>query len=211
MWVLKLKIPYKPGIPLCELARKYNLTLLGYPLSVVETKKGVRLIISGYIEGDNFKVALKEARRYFCNVTAKDNFAIIELEPHKYVKNIFQAGVFFTRPCILNHNGEYIIEVASWKRLPLQLILSYAKIRKAEILSFRKKKLGNLQTIGIHPELTAKQRKCFKLAVENNYYDYPRGVTIKKLSEIAGISYSTFQFHLQNAEKKLFPYINSQV
>lgn len=211
MWVLKLKIPYKPGAILCDIARKYNLTMIGYPISIAEIKKGVRLILSGYIEGEKISQAMAEAKRQFLNVESNGNFAIIELNHYSYVKNFFQAGVFMTKPCVLNSKGEYYIELASWKRLPLEIILFFAKRRKAEILSFKQKKITNIQTIGIHPELTPKQRKCLKLAVENNYYDYPRKIRLKKLAEIAGISYSTYQFHLQNAEKKLFPFVSSQI
>ena len=58
------------------------------------------------------------------------------------------------------------------------------------------------------PNLTDKQKNALSLAIEGGYYGYPRRITLEKLGKIQGMSYSTYQFHLRTAEKKIMPFLN---
>jgi predicted DNA binding protein len=56
---------------------------------------------------------------------------------------------------------------------------------------------------GTVPELTARQREVFGLAVEGGYYDLPRGTTTAALADDVGISRRAAEDHLRRAERKL--------
>ena len=74
---------------------------------------------------------------------------------------------------------------------------------KYEIFSLKKEKISNISVTNIKPNLTDKQKNAYDLAVKQGYYEYPKKTEIRKLAKITGLSSSTFQQHLRNAEKKL--------
>lgn len=51
--------------------------------------------------------------------------------------------------------------------------------------------------------LTSKQEKIIKIAFEKGYYDYPKGITLRGLSNILKISSSTLNEILRRGEKKI--------
>jgi len=51
--------------------------------------------------------------------------------------------------------------------------------------------------------LTSKQEKIIKIAFEKGYYDYPKGITLRELSKIFKISFSTLNEILRRGEKKI--------
>ena len=51
--------------------------------------------------------------------------------------------------------------------------------------------------------LTSKQEKIIKIAFEKGYYDYPKGITLRELSKILKISFSTLNEILRRGEKKI--------
>lgn len=51
--------------------------------------------------------------------------------------------------------------------------------------------------------LTSKQDKVIKIAFEKGYYDYPKGITLRELSKIFKISFSTLNEILRRGEKKI--------
>ena len=76
------------------------------------------------------------------------------------------------------------------------------KIFNGKLISFNSKKVKTIAITTLMPNLTSKQYKAIELAINGRYYGYPRKIEIYKLAKIMGISYSTYQFHLRNAEKK---------
>ncbi len=61
--------------------------------------------------------------------------------------------------------------------------------------------------IRMKENLPEKQKKAFLLAIENNYYEYPRKIELEKLAKIMKVSLSTYQERLRKAElmKKILP------
>lgn len=51
--------------------------------------------------------------------------------------------------------------------------------------------------------LTSKQEKIIKIAFEKGYYDYPKRITLRELSKILKISFSTLNEILRRGEKKI--------
>jgi hypothetical protein len=54
---------------------------------------------------------------------------------------------------------------------------------------------------GVKDHLTPRQLECFELAASHGYYDEPKAISIKGLAEVKGIARSTFQEHLDIAER----------
>lgn len=212
MWVLKLFMPYLEGSVFSVPCKKYNVCMRGYPISGQIIDNSVILISSGILDGKKEDIKkyisyLKKEKRIL-NLEQKNNFMIVEAKMHISNALLFQPSVFQIKPSIINSEGEYIFEIGSWDRSKLEKIYEEYKIIGAKMISFKKKIITQVQTISVSPNLTEKQKECFELANKYKYYDYPRKITLKELAAIAKISYSTFQFHLQNAERKVMPNIN---
>ncbi|MHC3439183.1 helix-turn-helix domain-containing protein [Natrialbaceae archaeon A-gly3] len=63
---------------------------------------------------------------------------------------------------------------------------------------------GKASGIGDRTEqLTPRQREAFDLALERNYYAWPREISVRKLAKEFGVSKTTMLEHLRKAEAKL--------
>lgn len=60
-----------------------------------------------------------------------------------------------------------------------------------------------IYTSNYEPVLTSKQEESLRLALVNGYYDIPRRADVRTLSQMAGVSRSTFDVSLRSAEKKV--------
>jgi len=62
-----------------------------------------------------------------------------------------------------------------------------------------------------HPlKLTDKQIQAIQLAVQHNFYDWPRKASLEEISAIVGMKRRTFQENLRKAEAKLLPNLIKQ-
>jgi len=115
------------------------------------------------------------------------------------------------KPFYISKTGEQTFELASWDKNKLMNIakLIQTKLYNGKLIWIKQAKIKNIFIKTALPELTDKQREAFELAVRNGYYGYPRKTSLVKLSKIMKLSYSTYEFHLRNAEKKLLPYLYS--
>ncbi|MGV8168478.1 MAG: helix-turn-helix domain-containing protein [Candidatus Nanoarchaeia archaeon] len=209
MWVISITIPYDSRSLLGSIAKRNNVTLFGYPHSSTLCNNYVRVLTSGYIlgEANNIKKAIGELKKdkRFIHLELHGNFIIMDLKQHVANKILFEPGLLYPKPGMTTNKGEYIFEIASWNRDLLMKVYKEYKIMNGKLNWIKKKEIRSIQTLTISPNLTEKQKKAFKLAVERGYYGYPRKTDIIRLAKEFGCSHSTFQFHLRNAEKKLMP------
>lgn len=56
---------------------------------------------------------------------------------------------------------------------------------------------------GLVPDLTARQREVLLTAIEEGYYEIPRGITTDGLATTVGVERRTAEDHLRRAERKL--------
>jgi predicted DNA binding protein len=80
-----------------------------------------------------------------------------------------------------------------------------------ELISVKEEKITSFTITSIQPELTNKQKRAVELAINNDYYEYPRKIELKKLAKLMNLSYSTYQAHLRKAEKKLIKFLYLKV
>ncbi len=218
MWILKIKGREKGNI-YEERAIKFKVKIYFYSHNYYEEKGKIYFIGSGIIEGteDNkkdFFKDIKKDKRISHFEENKDYFICTYQESKNSVRgNALRASynprLIFLKPAIIDIDGWEEWEVASPKREFLTLLINESeKLKNFEykILQFKQKKIENLLIYSSAPNLTKKQKNALLLAVENNYYGYPRGITLDNLSKMSNISLSTFQFHLAKAEAKLMPF-----
>lgn len=216
MWTAKISIPYMEKALFSNIAKKNNISIVGYPLSNYIKNNHLHVIASGFLTGDekDIKNAIKEIKKdsRLLHLEVKDKFIITEAKQHISNKLLFQQGVIHLKPSIVAKNGDYIFELGSWdKQILVNIIEEYRKYFNVKCEYLKERKVADISTLNLYPNLTEKQKKCLQLAINNHYYDYPRRITLKQLAKIAKISYSTYQFHLQNAEKKMMPFLNSMI
>ncbi|MBI5378208.1 MAG: helix-turn-helix domain-containing protein [Thaumarchaeota archaeon] len=213
MWVTKIVLPHRPGYLLADMMKKYGVTCFGYPVSHFVKKDGLHVITVGTFAGEKTVVEkcvsdLRKDKRMI-RLDMYDSFAIAHMVQPREIESLYHPLIIHLNPSVVTARGEYVWELASWDRRILQKVITILKRNPydGKVAWIKQKKIRNVHVISAAPNLTEKQKFCLNLAIENGYYDYPRRLTLTELARIAKLSYSTYQFHLQNAEKKVMPYL----
>jgi len=213
MWAAKIILPYKKGYLVADLTKKYRVTVYGYPVSHFLKNEILHVITVGTFVGEKTAVekCIRDLRKdkRMTRLDVYDNFVIAHMTQPPEIKPLYHPLILHLSPSTVTPKGEYIWEIGSWDRKILQRIITAFKRSPydGKLQWIKQKKIKNVQILSVAPNLTEKQRYCLNLAIENGYYDYPRKITLKDLAKQAKLSYSTYQFHIQNAEKKVMPYV----
>ncbi len=215
MWVVKLKFkPVEKYSLFAPLAKKFNVSISGYPLSNYE-KKGIHYYsaigsLSGELDNiDNFHEELKRDKRVIKVERNKNLFITLYKQSPKTIV-VYNPELIFFKPIIIE-NGNEIYEIAMWEREDVNKFIkklkkTYLGIYDVELLKVKKEKVGDFLFKVVLPSLTDKQRSAMELAIKKGYYRSPRNIDLQKLAELSKLSFSTYQVHLRKAEEKLIPY-----
>lgn len=211
MWRLKIKLSSE-GQFLGELAKKYRVSMTGYPLSYWKDRKNIYLISAGFIFGEesNKKALINNIKKHpeYVESEQSGDFIILTTKQPLFSEPVYSPRIIRPNPVIINKEGYHIWDLASFDRKELEKVIEFStKYLKAKILVFRQEKISNISFTKILPELTDNQKKAMQLAINSGYYDYPKKVTLPELAKKMKISYSTFQAHLKKAEGKIFPFV----
>ena len=210
MWVARIHINSKGTLIGSETPR-YNITLLGFPLSYYYEKEWVVVHIAGTIFGKqkdkvNFVKALRKEKRTV-HFEVNDDFFIGVIKDPFFTQSIYNKEIIHIEPAFISDKGYEIIHIGCFDRKPLtKAIMLLKKKYRAELLSLQYKKIKSISVIRIHPELTKKQKAAMALAIKHGYYHSPRRTDVQQLAALSGLSYATYQVHLRKAEAKLLPY-----
>lgn len=209
MWVAKLIVPSSESHLLGSRTRKFEVSLVGYPIS--NSFKGSRFFVTlaGTLLGTpkNKKSFLRDATRdkRVVNVEVNGNFILAKVEQPMAIRVLYDPSIIHVKPIIVTDMGDYVWEIASWEKDKIIKVAKFAEAYGGRLLWASQKKIKNIAVTTILPELTDKQRAAIELAINNGYYEHPRKIKLKQLAAEMGVSYSTYHFHLRVAEKKLFP------
>ncbi len=210
MWTLKIRFFNKENI-LNKLAHKYDVRLYGYPLSTFTKNDKLYVNAAGSIIGsEKNKIGfLKELKKSkdIKNIEINNDFIIICIEQPKELSKLYSSELIHIKPVTITTKFYQEYYLGSWKRQNLTAIINLnAKNIKKEILKLKQEKIKNISISKIIPDLTDKQFQAFKLAYENNYYNFPRESELGSLSKLMKVSISTYQAHLRKTEKKIMEF-----
>ncbi len=223
MWICKFKI-YDKNSKFREIIEESKVELFYYPINYYIKSSRYFFIAVGIVRGnDESKTEFfknlrklkkqKRGRKIELLEIEKDFFMIITShvmneEEKKYVKIYYNPAVIHYKPIVFHKDGWEEWEIASPERKAVEDLIEIGeKIYKFKLLKFYWRKLKNFGFLTLLPELTEKQEKALKLALEEGYYKYPRKISLDKLSKIAKLSFSTFQAHVRKAENKILSYV----
>lgn len=125
----------------------------------------------------------------------------------KRKENIFYSPeLIHIKPVFTNEEGIELWELGSWDKSILRKTLDISeRLYHGKLIYIKELKLSESDFLffSLYPKLTQKQKEAFLLALHNGYYNFPRNIELKKLAKMMGLSYTSYQFHLRNAEKKI--------
>ncbi|OGJ20254.1 hypothetical protein A3K73_08280 [Candidatus Pacearchaeota archaeon RBG_13_36_9] len=224
MWIAKIKGFDKDNIYGAK-AIKNKISIHYYPISHYFENNKYFFIAVGIVEGSekNVQAFFKDLKRdnnpsknnrWVVNLETEGNFFVCitahqkSIELSRYVHLFYNPKFIHIDPAIINVNGEEEWNVASSQRRDIEKLIDIGEKKyHLKLLGLKETKMKNIGILTLLPMLTEKQKKAYLLAVENDYYDYPRKIELKKLSRLMKISLSTYQAHLRKAERQLLPFI----
>ncbi len=210
MWIAKFKIAGKGRGVIGSRAKKFGVSVAGYPILVKKEKARILIDFVASIFGKEpdkkkFIADLKKAKE-ITNLEAKGDFIIAQAIDPKELEPAYPEGVMSVEPVVIDSKGDNFYTIGSWNREELNKFLNFILKYDAEILKVEQRKLTNFYFAKLMPELTDKQKNAIRLAIKERYYDYPRKTSIEKLAKLSKISFSAFHAHLRKAERKILPY-----
>lgn len=215
MWVLKFNLKDEEGI-FSWRNKKFRVKTYAYRTgSYVKGNKtyvNAVFLLDGKEENKKEFIKSLEKDKLIKNVEIKENLVnCLVVKPKKISlgrkESVFYSlGLIHIKPVFTDEEGIEYWELGSWDRKPLQEISKISRKQyNGKILSFRELKISESDFLffSLYPKLTEKQKHAFLLALENGYYEFPRKIELEKLAKIMKSSYTTFQFHLRKAERKI--------
>jgi len=220
MWIAKFKI-YDKNSKFRELVEKYGVVVYYYPINYYIKNKRYFFIAVGSILKNNNKFLTefkkfkktKKGRKIELLEVEDDFFTIITSyaiseEEKRYVEAFYNPMIIHIKPIIFHKDGWEEWEIASMERKAIEKLIEIGEeIYELKFLKFYKRKMKNFGFLTLLPELTDKQEKSLRLALESGYYSYPRKTSLDKLAKIAKLAFSTFQAHIRKAENKIISYV----
>lgn len=224
MWALRIR-GYDENNIYGAKAIKHKISIHYYPFSHYLEKGKYYFIAIGFIEGlekninEFFKELLKDTKpsknkRYVASLEIEENFFMCitaqseGVEAEKHARFFYNPKFIHTSPAIIRADGYEEWNITSQSKEDIEKLADIArKYYRSEIMSLKKAKLNAIEVLSVLPDLTAKQKTAFKLAVDNGYYEYPRKTELEKLAKLMHVALSTYQAHLRKTERKLLPYL----
>ena len=217
MWVAKFKLKDDEDIysPLCI---KYRIQFFAIPYTQFTKSKNINLLVGGVISGSDeekhkFVLELKKDVRVK-RVEQHHDFILVHAQHNESREARAEIKIFYNpqyvrvKPVHVSSDGWEYWEIACLDRNELnKLVKSAIKYYHGELFSLKKEKIIKaITSLETTPHLTSKQLEALKTAFQEEYYTYPRTLTIPQLAKITKKSYSTFQEHLRKAESKIVEY-----
>lgn len=222
MWFTKFKVFDEKSI-LSIILRKNKVKMYYYPVNNYIKKNRVYFITICLIKGkeenkNNYFKDLKNLKKtnqgrrleflekegdFFIMVTSLS----LNQELKLYVSVAYNPALIHLKPVIWYEDGWEEFEVASIERKNLEKLIDAGETKyKLKLLDFKNKKIKNFGFLTMFPELTDKQKNALESALKSGYYEYPRKISLDKLSKNIGLAFSTFQAHVRKAENKILKF-----
>ena len=214
MWIAKIRLKHK-DCPITTRCEMFNIPVLSYPMGWYE-ERGVKYATTICF----FETTNKEAKLRFLedvkndkritNLDISGDVFIYEIKLTKGAQHLmlyYEKKLLFPKPVVNSPDGNEYWEVASWKKEDIQIFINQLKksMNVCQVLNINQTKLSEFYFPNVMPNISKEQKNALKIAYNNNYYSYPRKISIENLAKLAKKSTSTFQEHLRKAEIKIMP------
>lgn len=215
MWVLKFSAKREDSI-FAPRAKKFNISLIGYPLNSYKKKNAYYFSAAGLFIGEEknkqeFINDLKKDKRVK-KIESRGDFYIVLYERDEPLTSFYNPEFINIKPIIITFQGEEIWEIGSWEKKNLSRFIKHLKkFGDFKIYKFKEEKISDFFLLSAIPNITKKQKQALEMAVTRGYYECPRKIDLVSLAKLMKLSYSTFQVHLRKAERKIIPYFLSKI
>ena len=223
MWVLKFTLKDEEGI-FSWRNKKFRIKTYAYRTGHYvkgnKTYVNAVLLLEGKEENKKEFIKSLEKDKFIKNIEVKEDLINCLVIKSKKISSdrkesvFYSLGLVYIKPVFTDQEGIEYWELGCWDRKSLQEISKIARKQyNGKILSFRELKISESDFLffSLYPKLTEKQKQAFLLALENGYYEFPRKIELEKLAKIMKLSYTTFQFHLRKAERKIMNSVGSKI
>jgi len=209
MWVARFSFVH--DCILGNRCKKFNITLQSIYLNHEIKKKRNYVYSFHQLSGENNNIknffnSLKKDKKTV-KVELNDN-ALFLLEKTKDTPSEFyDPNMFLIKPVIIDDKGWEHWELASFNRNLINSFINKTEkhVSDFKLHSIRDEKLNDIYFPKLMPKLTDLQKRALELAIKNGYYEVPKKSSLRKLAQLFGVSLSTYQKHLQYAERKIVP------
>lgn len=215
MWVAKVKLSGEAG-RIGSRTKKFNLSVSGFPVSFYTKKEGIYVYMVGFLFGEqkNKERFIRDIKKEkgVLHIENKDDFIIAQvIEPLKLAP-MYNSKIINLEPIFIDEKGYNHWTIGSWDKEELMGFIKVVEREfRGDLVSINQKKITNFSILSMQPGLTMKQKRAMELAINENYYSYPRKVELRDLAKRMKLSYSTFQAHLRKAEQKILPFFFNRV
>ncbi|MBW2995897.1 helix-turn-helix domain-containing protein [Candidatus Woesearchaeota archaeon] len=218
MWKAIFEGKHKTCI-LAPLCKKHKVTDFVYLVNAWEENNEFYYSEAHILEGDeaNKKAFLKDLKKdkTVLKLEQKGNF-IVTLNKRPGWMAIYMPlwdkRIIQVKPVVQRTDGTELWEMACWDKEPLAHILERLPPEfEIKIKSIQQTKLDDIFLPHIRPNLTEKQNRVIKLAVDRGYFEFPRKANLDDLAKELKLTKQTVQQHLRAAEKKLIPFLTENI
>jgi hypothetical protein len=153
MWVAEVKVNGENAL-IGSMAKKYQISILGYPLCFNEKKDGIYVSLAGLLYGskENIKNFLKEEKKdpRVLKMEVRGNFIIAQIkEPLKF-KPIYDSQILRLKPVMIKEDGTEHWTIGSWnKEAVVSFVNLYEKTHQAELLKLYQEKLIDVSILSM--------------------------------------------------------------
>ena len=136
----------------------------------------------------------------------ENNFIILTdvIQHNSTFETIINSGCIFSSPPSLKNGYEFFDLIVPDSQSKIKILKEMEEIGELKVI-----KIGKYEEDSFG--LTSKQDMALKTAIANDYYSWPKRVTLGQLAEKLNISRSVYEEHLRKAESKILPNINKTI
>ena len=214
MWNLKFKVK-NADVAYTPLTEKYKIIDYMYPVDKFKKRNKILILSIHVLEGDEkeikkFSIELKKHKKVIEFEKEENRIVALIAEEEKFYELLYNPELYMPSPVVIKEGWEYW-NIASWNREILERLITEIekwdkKLHDFTLLQLNKVDLKEIYFPKILPILPEKQKRAFEIAINNNYYKFPRKINLIKLAKILKVSPQTFHEHLRKAEAKLLPF-----
>ncbi len=181
------------------------------PINVENCKEGVRLCATwdiGFSDRKVFDEFIKSLEKYemikvIKVISVYEENALVKTEwiaKDSSYETVLKNNSLYTSPVTQKEGFEVYDIITEDPQKVVRLIEELDEIGEVKVFE-----IGRLSPKDHLFKLTDKQAKALQIAVSNNFYEWPRKVSLDEISALVGMKRRTFQENLRKAEAKIIP------